>query len=141
MIRLLVGLERLLMLPSALLAGLAAFGYTGDFFFSLCPPERLEYLESGSYAEDYTCVAPWYPLAEAFTFIVGAAVAFALFVLLPSLLEPTERVLVAVMAYSAGVSLTFPLFFLGLFSTPELLVAVSLLAVGLSCVFLVERRC
>ena len=132
------------MVPSVLLAGLAglaAFGYTGDFFFSLCPPEWLEYLgsELDYIGGDYTCVAPWYPPAKAFTIFVGAAVASSLFVLLPALLEPVEHYLAAVMAYAIGATLTSPLLLFGLVSPTSLLTAIFLLSVGLGCVLLVKR--
>lgn len=141
---LLVVFRRLLLIPSALLAGflgLAAFSYMGDFFFRLCPPEWLEDLgsELDLIGGDYACVAPWFPVAEAFTIFVGAAVASSLFVLLPALLEPTEHFFVAVMAYGVGAILTAPLLLLGVFSPTLLLTVPFLLSVGLGCVWLVKR--
>lgn len=142
---LLIILRRLLLVPSALLAGflsLAVFGYTGDFFFGLCPPERLEDLgsELDTIGGRYACVAPWYPLAEVLTFTVSAAVASSLFVLLPALLEPVEHYLAAVWAYGVGVILTSPFLLIGLFSASALLTVIVLLTVGLGCVYLVKRH-
>lgn len=133
-----------MLVPSALLAGFlgfAAFSYTGDFFFGLCPPERLEYLGSEfDYSGGrYACVAPWYPLTEAFTFIVSATVASSLFVLLPALLEPTEHYLVAVIFYTAGATLTILMLFFSFFSATAILTAIVLFTVGLGCVRLIKR--
>ena len=138
--------RRLLLIPSALFAGvlgLASFNYTGDFFFSLCSPEWLEFVGSGSYREEYVCVTPWYPWAKTFTLVVSAAVASSLFVLLPALLEPKEHYLAAVIAYTAGATLTIiMLFFLplpGFFFTVLTAVAV-MLSAGLGCVWVVKRQ-
>lgn len=143
---LLIIFRRLLLVPSALFAGflgLAMFSYADDFVFSLCPPEWLEYVGSGSYGEEYVCVAPWYPWAEAFTLVVSAAVASSLFVVLPALLEPKEHYLAAVIAYTAGATLTIMMLFLlgfpGLFFI-VLTAAAVMLSAGLGCVWLVKRR-
>ncbi len=138
--------RRLLLVPSALFAGclgLATFSYAGDFVFSLCPPERLEDVGSGSHGEEYVCVAPWYPWAETFTLVVSAAVASLLFVVLPALLEPKEYYLAAVIAYTAGATLTIMMLFLiGLpeFFFTVLTAAAVMLSAGLGCVWLVKRR-
>lgn len=140
---LLIVLRRLLLVPSALFAGilgLAAFSSTGDFFFGLCPPERLEYLgsELDYIGGDHACVAPWYPLAEAFTIFVGATTASSLFVLLPALIEPVEHYWAAVISYIIGATLM--IFMLSIFSATPTLTAVISLAVGLGCVWLVRKR-
>lgn len=134
-----------MLIPAALFAcvlGLAAFDYTGDFFFRLCPPERLEYLGSeldyiggGAYA----CLASWYPWARALTIFVGAMVASSSFILLPTLIEPKEHFLAAVIAYAVGATLTSPMLLIGLFSVVTFLIAITMLAVGLGCVLLVKK--
>lgn len=133
--------RRLLLVPSGLLAiflGLMVFSYTEDFFSGFCPLELFGLAER-PYNSGYLCIAEWYPPAETFAILLGAAVASASFVLLPALLEPTAKVTAAVIAYGIGAALSFPLVVLSFLEGAALPPALALLTTGLACAFVVKR--